>query len=392
MATEGLIFICIALSVGVGFLLGRWNPFPIKSKSAHPPSRYLEGLTFLLHEQQDAAIDSFVAGLDVEPDTLETHFALGALWRKKGEFTRAIQVHRNILSSQKLKPEHYQHAQLELALDFARSGLLDRAEILLKEIAESSTTKMQCTALKELVYLYQEEREWEKAIEIINILSQRKFKIEVSFWRHLQAHYCCEMADSFLKMNPSEMDGLSRHISGSERYEQAGTLWVNRALDIKSNHARALTMRCMLELEKNDIENARRTLKAIAHDSRYSMIVVPLMLRCFSHASESDELFFYLADLYQDSAQLGLIPLLADRVYLKSGDVSALEFVIQELSGREKLSAIAEILEVSKPNCYTYADIKPVIYRALPFVYSCQNCGFQGHQFYWCCPSCKAWL
>lgn len=395
---DGLVFILIVTSIGCGFAFGRWSRRPRPPSSAasysHIHTRYAEGLRCLLHEQQDAAIDAFVTGLDVTPDTLETHFALGTLWRKRGEIARAIQVHQNILASQRLKAEDHQQAQLELALDFTRSGLLDRAEVLLKEVVASTNVKTQRLALQELIYLYQEEREWERAIDTIDILCQRKFKVETAFWRHLQAHYCCELAEPLLKINGnSEFNEASPYFSNAHAQPHPGGMrWLDRALAIKSNHARALTMSCVLALEKEDYKNARNALKPISGEPRYSMVVVPLMLRAFSQTPDADELGFYLADLYHDSAQVGLIPLLADQVYLKNGSDAALDFMIQELRGREILAPFAELLHAARPGSFSYSRVKPILQRALPFLFVCHNCGFQGHQFYWCCPSCKIWL
>ena len=99
-----------------------------KENQGHRLSRnYVAGINFLLSEQPDKAVDLFIEMLQVDEETLETHLALGNLFRQRGEVERAIRIHQNLVARPHLTYEQRNLAMLELARDFIAAGLLDRA-------------------------------------------------------------------------------------------------------------------------------------------------------------------------------------------------------------------------------------------------------------------------
>ena len=181
-----------ALVIGalvVGILAGhfgwgrRWRvPFG----KLHPD--YLTGLDYLVTEQPDRALDMFLKLMDANADTLETHFALGSLYRRRGEVERAIRIHQNLLARDTLAPEHREQALLALAQDYLRAGLLDRAEGLFREISEVS--RLRASAMDALLHIYERQHEWQQALEAYRELA----RIKAAPAKRVAAHYLCELA------------------------------------------------------------------------------------------------------------------------------------------------------------------------------------------------------
>src|SRR5690554_1263222 len=150
--------------------------------------QYFIGLNYLLNEQPDEAIDTFIRALEVNPETVETHIAIGKLFCQRGDVERAIKVHQNLLARPSLSALQAARVQLELARDYLAVGLHQRAERLLDELVESSST-LRAEALTELVRVYERERDWEKAVEVGARLVGERAGFAVSL-----AHYHCELA------------------------------------------------------------------------------------------------------------------------------------------------------------------------------------------------------
>src|SRR5271167_1007922 len=152
----------------------------------HPD--YLTGLDYLVSEQPDRALDMFLKLMDANVDTIETHFALGALYRRRGEVERAIRIHQNLLAREALAPEHREQALFALAQDYLRAGLLDRAEVLLVEVSE--VPRLRASALDSLRGVYERQHEWQQALETYRQLA----RIKAAPPRLVAAHYLCELA------------------------------------------------------------------------------------------------------------------------------------------------------------------------------------------------------
>lgn len=376
---EAMVYVLFVVALMVGFILGRW---PLTQKTADKPlgkpieRRYIEGLNQLLNEQPDAAIDTFVSALDVNDDTLETHFALGALWRRRGEVERAIRIHQNLMARPSLKAEHLDQARLELGLDYMRSGLLDRAEALFNDLASSSFIQIKTIALEHLVKIYEQEQEWNRAIETAESLCHRKLKTDVLHWRHMQAHYCCEMAEPLIASDGGEQ----------------GRAWLALGRAYDRQHARVSILTAKLELAVNNAALALRSLRQLDSREAYLIEVVPLVLECYRLLENEDAAHEYLASLYQQNALVGLLPYMAEGVYANSGDLEAIEFIARELHRYPQQNHIAELFEAVGAKNISFPAIWPVLSQRLGFFFHCRACGFDGTQLYWCCPSCKTWI
>lgn len=374
-----LVYGLFVVALIIGYLLGRWQPtwkVPDKRFNNRIERHYIEGLNQLLNEQPDAAIDTFVSALDVNEDTLETHFALGALWRRRGEVERAIRIHQNLMARPSLDTEHLEQAQLELGLDYARSGLLDRAEALFRDLSASSFASIKTTALEHLVKIYEQEQEWNQAIETAESLCHKKLRTDVLHWRYMQAHYGCEMAEPLVTAGADE--------------RARGWLTLAKAYDRQHPRVRILTAR--LDLAAGDAAAALRLLRQLDSREAYLIEVVPMVLEGYRMLGSEFPAQEYLAGLYQQNALAGLVPYMADRAYDQGGDIEAVEFVAQELQSHPEQRHISQLISAIGAKNISFPSIRPILEEQLGFTYHCRSCGFEGTKLYWCCPSCKAWI
>ena len=155
--------LALPIAFGLGWLAARIDIRHLVRESRALPRSYLAGLNFLLNEQPDKAIDSFIEAVKIDPQTVELHFALGSLFRRRGELDRAIRMHQTLVDRDDLNTEQRAQALSELGLDFLKAGLLDRAEAVFVKLRE---TGMREVGLKQLLEIYQQEKDWSKAIEV----------------------------------------------------------------------------------------------------------------------------------------------------------------------------------------------------------------------------------
>ena len=184
-----LAWFLVVAALVLGILAGHfgWGKrWPASFKRLHPD--YLTGLDYLVTEQPDRALDMFLKLMDANADTIETHFALGTLYRRRGEVERAIRIHQNLLARDALAPEHREQALLALAQDYLRAGLLDRAEGLFQQVSEMP--RLRASALDALRLVYERQHDWQQALGAYRQLA----RIKAAPPRMVAAHYLCELA------------------------------------------------------------------------------------------------------------------------------------------------------------------------------------------------------
>ena len=168
------------------------------------PGEYLKGLNYLLNEQPDKALEVFIDLVDVDTETVETHLVLGNMFRRRGEVDRAIRIHQNLIARPSLEAIDKSTALLELAKDYLKAGLLDRAETLLKDVIEIGLQTDEAYPL--LLGLYEQEKEWSLAIETTKKLE----KVKGKKMNHITAHYYCELSEVALRNNASNQDNSEK--------------------------------------------------------------------------------------------------------------------------------------------------------------------------------------
>jgi lipopolysaccharide biosynthesis regulator YciM len=199
----------------LGWIAARIDIKQIVSESRALPRSYFKGLNFLLNEQPDQAIEAFIEVVKVDPETIELHFALGSLFRRRGEYDRAIRMHQNLLDRADLAGEQKLQAQMELGQDYLKAGILDRAEEVFSRL---ETTNQAMAARRFLLEIYEQEKDWLRAIEMTK---------QVETDPRALAQYLCELAQS--ESAQSRPDAARRHLDAAleanRKCVRASLLW-----------------------------------------------------------------------------------------------------------------------------------------------------------------------
>lgn len=338
---------------------------------------YFKGLNLLLNEQPDKAIDVFVNMLHVDNDTVETHLALGNLFRSRGEGDRAIRIHQNLIARPTLNKAQRALALFELAQDYMRAGLLGRAESLFAELVEQGEYRAE--SLAKLLDIYQQEKEWEKAIEVARRyehLSGQSKSTQV-------AHFYCELGDDVFA------DG---------DYKSALKL-ARRALSADRQCVRATLLQAKVEKASGDCKAAMKTLKQVEkQDPRYLPEIVGPLLACARSLDKVTEAEAYLERLSTEyggiTPLLGLTELLIQRGQEKEASAR----IVQSLRERPSVRGLDHLIELNLANSEGAARenlliLKDLTQRLLEekSPYRCGHCGFKVKTLQWRCPTCKDW-
>ena len=383
MTLEWLFFVsALLLPVAAlsGWLMGRRELRAQARARGHSnqfATEYFMGLNYLLHDRPDKAIEVFVKALDVETETIETHLALGNLFRRRGEVDRAIRIHQNLVSRDTLDTRQRGLALLELGLDYSRSGLFDRAESLFLELLELGSYQSQ--ALRHLVEIYQQEQDWTKALEFSSRLEAASGESRATE----RSHFLCEQAEECLQRGARE--------DAAE--------WLERALLTDRRSVRASLMSANLAFVARDYERALQHLKRVEQqDIDFLPESLPLLVRCYRALDRPDELRDYLERVA--SLRTGVSPTLAMAEVLAEQDglADAKRYIVQELKIRPTIRGIDRLVELALEGDVGEAreDLQVLRETAIRLIagkatYQCGHCGFAGRSLYWHCPSCKAW-
>ncbi len=388
--------IIITLAIAIGFYLGRLSLNKKQSTEFIPyaSKSYFQGLNYLLNEQPDKAVDAFVDSLDVNKNTLETHLALGKLMRKQGQVDRAIRIHQNLLARPILDNTQQHQIHLELGRDFMAAGLLDRAEMLLKEVITESV-ELRNTAQRFLLDIYQDEREWQQAIRLGEaLLGSRFFKStdnkRLSMIKMI-AHFYCELAEEN-RLKGDEV-GCKKNLE--------------HALVIDKSSLRASLLLGRLNNQAGQYKTALKVLnKAISENSDFIADLLPDLLIAYEGAYNDKGFERFLRDVNHKLAnQMSVQGLLfavdqqlarADR-YSQSPDIAS-DMLIKYLHDNPSLVGLNKLITLRLPTltgevANEVRNLHDLLQKLLDkrFNYRCINCGFSGRQLHWRCPSCKKW-
>lgn len=369
------LMLVLTLAVASGWWLGQWQA---KRKPVRETNQLPSGINYLIDEVPDSAINAFLSALDVNSDTLETHLALASIHRRRGEVDRAILIHENLMNRDGLSDVQRQYAQLELANDYYRAGLLDRAEQLLQKLVENSDTYRQ-TALHHLLDIYQDEKEWSRAINVCNLLADSKPHNKRHVFDRLRSHFYCELAEQA----QSRADYLTARRA------------LGRADFYDSRNYRRQLVECGLELELENPDRALAILSKLASEAHaYPEGMLTVARRVFAVQSKNEDYHNWLAVLYKRFPVAEVLIELAMQKASLSGDQRAGEFLVRELNTTPSFAGLSHLLLISPE---AGGDISSILRRLLGVsdankaIFQCQDCGFEGKQWHWRCPGCKTW-
>jgi len=375
----------LPLFFSLGWLAARVDLKQLLAESTTLPAAYFKGLNFLITNQQDKAIEAFSEAVQANTDSLELHFALGSLFRKRGEVDRAIHLHLNLLEKKELEPQQKLAVTAELAQDYLKAGLLDRAEELFESLNDD---RYRQPALRALLEIYVREREWERAIKAateLERLSGIPFRIEIS-------HYYCEMAVKSKLGNDTH----------TARFE------LEQALNANKSCVRANLLLGDLEAEAGEHKVAISSWKRIEFQKpEYLGLIAPKLLTSFRALKQTSDGLALLQVYLQTYKLSSLLNVLYEATLTEEGAESAAKLARNELIKKPSLSTLdlllqaRTILETNSMQSQNQKNSNPqdtqLMQQAVRHAignrtaYHCEHCGFKAKYHHWQCPACNAW-
>lgn len=366
----------LPLFFGLGWLAARVDIKHLLLESRALPRSYFKGLNFLLNEQPDKAIEAFIEVVRIDPETIEIHFALGSLFRRRGETDRAIRMHKNLLDRSNLSDDQRLHALYELGQDYLKAGLLDRAEEVLAKLRESPLRR---EALRLLLEIYQQEKDWAKAIE-----TARAMETDSGESRQKEiANFHCELAalDATHSRSADALANLERALAANRKCVRAN-------IQLGELHAAA-----------GDAARAIEAWKKIEQQQpAYVALVARRILDSYRALGRADEGLTLLRGFLAQYPSLDLLDVVFQSCLELRDAEAAYQLVKEELRRNPTLLGLDKLLEaqilVAPPERrHDLELVKNLVHghtRRLAR-YRCDNCGFKARQFHWRCPACSGW-
>lgn len=385
-ALLGVLLTAIAIGYGLGYRQAtRRRP---QHPSSAPPSQalsrdYFVGLNYLLNEQPDEAINTFINVLAVNSDTVDTHIALGKLFRARGEADKAVSIHQNLLARPELPQHTNEQIQLELARDFMALGVHDRAQRLLNILLENSTDDSHRYAAKQLlINLLEREQAWQEAFEVI----QPILKLHPAM-RRPAAHWLCELA-------LEEISEASRALAKKH---------LKKALQLDENCVRATLLLADLEMDNGHYARAIERLDCIVHqETAHIPTMLPALKRAYLRQDDEAGYEAHLFRLLEQAPYTSIIIALGELVHQREGVDKAIALIGERLRGVPSLGGLDYLIDLyiesQRQSGKEAPDTRLLLLKhhtdALLLNrtrHRCQRCGFASDALQWQCPSCRYW-
>ena len=370
-----LTWILLGLPVAfvLGWLASRWDLRQVRADNRQAPKAYFKGLNFLLNEQQDKAIDAFIEAVQNDPDTTELHFALGNLFRRRGEYNRAVRVHEHLLSRADLSRPDRDRAQHALAQDFLKAGLLDRAEEALNRL---DGTQYEAEARLSLLAIYERSRDWTQAAAIVR---KMQAAAQGDFSTRL-AHYLCE--DAQAQVARGQLDKAFSQLL--------------QALETAPQAPRPRLELAQLQHRQGQSAQALASLQALAQNSPAALpLAASLMVEVAEATGEIEPTRALLLKHYEQAPSLDLLQaLVALDKKSSQPDAPGRLRLVNHLERESSLVAAAQWLEGETLSEEQYHGTvqKALNHATKPLTrYRCAACGFEARTHFWHCPGCQSW-
>ncbi|HWL28884.1 MAG TPA: lipopolysaccharide assembly protein LapB [Burkholderiaceae bacterium] len=409
-----LIF--LPLLFALGWIAARVDFRQMLSETRSLPNSYFKGLNFLLNEQPDRAIDAFVEVAKLDPETTELHFALGSLFRRRGEMERAIRVHQSLLSRDDLPQADRENAQHELAQDFLKAGMLDRAEHAFELVLD---TKFAVPAIRALIRIYESEHDWPRAIEAV-----KRLRALIDEPVPQLVHYQCERAVAAMSVRPPDVAAASEALDAADHAANA----MRGQARGRASEARIAMLRAHLARLSEQPERERAYLASVlAIAPEYASLIAADLLESYRRVGQETEGLSVLKAHYMRHPSLDTFNVVFRELRAQEGYAPAWAFARESLRAHPSLLGLDRLLEAELA-AYEQTDAsagaassRPVVTEArdgsivVPTVditantdisllrslihkhtqrldrYACRVCGFEARHFYWQCPGCNSW-
>lgn len=392
--------IIIPIVFFLGWIAARVDFRQMLSETREMPDSYFRGLNFLLNEDHDKAIDAFIEVAKLDPETTELHFALGSLFRRRGEIERAIRVHQSLLNRSDLPLKDREQALYQIGHDYFKAGMFDRSEEAFKQVVNSENYSIAAT--RNLIRIYESVHDWEQAIEAVKQLQGLLNEPVPAL-----IHYHCELAEQALKAKPLDLVAVNRHVDQAEEALKS---------NFDDNYSEAsMTRIVMLRAEvfalQGQVHNQRLQLESILREApNFTSLIAEKLLANYQSTDQLETGLHLLDRHFEEHFSLDLFVILLKHYRLGMGDEAARRFAAKalrenptllglskffesELKAQEgqvpeqlsEQSALAEILDVNFLHNIIHQHAQRLDRR------ECRACGFQAQSFYWQCPGCNQW-
>ena len=388
-----LLLALIFTALVLGWLLGFFAKAKKRQKKQayHPARNVKHRLQLFFDSYSDESIDQFVHSLEVSPETFGTHISIGKHFRTQGEVEKAILIHQNLMAHPELPDAASQSVIYELAKDYKKAGLLDRAEALLQQL--SASKEFSFKSVKLLLDVYEQEKDWENAVSKGLELDLKKHPIIAL----RIAQYCCEIAEN--EANNGQ------YLEVQHYYKQA--LSINKAC------VRALIGLARLDIEKKAFAEALDGLKKVAIFSPENItIILPQLLECAVATNTFEQHIVYLEKLFKDTGQVSIMLAIVESLLAQDEKAKAFAYLEQQLKIRPSLAGLDLMLKKSVSGDFgehvfltltqqeetsSTESFMAVVAKVLDEMtkdkpaFRCHKCGFSGAHHHWMCPTCKSW-
>jgi lipopolysaccharide biosynthesis regulator YciM len=376
-----LLFLLLPFSAASGWYAAHYKLSNSISRKHSCNREYLRGLNYLLNEQSDKAVDTFIKILEVDTETVETHLALGVLFRRRGEIDRAIRLHQNLIARPNLAPAQKLQALLALGRDYYCAGLLDRAERLFFEVIHHDDREYARIAVRYLLEIYQQEKRWEVAIKQAKKISKWDSKIVKNI-----AHYYCELAQNLLNTQGNQKEVIK---------------FLKLALKYDRQCVRANLIKGKLAIMAEKWEAAIAIYQGIKkQDPDYITETLGPLNQCYlQHPSGSMGLLGYLHETLTEHAQTPISLAIVKLIQEKDND-KALQFLTRQLQAKPSLPGLYQLVDLhlaqensSLTDKNYLMGLKGLIKKLMENkpLYRCLSCGFNSKILDWLCPACRNW-
>lgn len=374
MELETWHLLLLPLFFALGWLAARVDMRDVMKDSRAVPESYFKGLSYLLNEQPDQAIESFLELARLDPDTLDLHFALGALFRRRGEVDRALRVHQNLVDRIDLDASQRQRALYELGQDYHKAGMLDRAE---ETFGKLQTGPYARESLQNLQQIFVLEKEWVRAADTLRqlaALGSGGGDAEI-------AHYLCEQALNAIQ--EQQTDAARAHLAA--------------AIAVSGKSIRASILLGDMDAQAGDDQAALAQWKRVEQvQPAYLPLVAERIFMASQRLGEAEAGLTYLRACLERHASADLAHILFSLVATHQGWPVARRLAAAALLKKPDLLVLDDWLQAETASDQASLELRTaqdLVHRqaSTQSYYQCRSCGFKARQHFWQCPACARW-
>ena len=348
-----------------------------KNKPRKLPPEYFTGLNYLLNDEHGKALDIFVKLVETDWDLVDTHFALGKIFRKNGEIDKAIKIHQGLIARPSLPDKYRSKVLLELGYDYLAAGWFDRAEGLFKEVLIHDRKSE--VAKRNLILIFQQEKDWHKAIDIgVDLFSEGFLDVGTMI-----SQYYCELAD--IAKEKGDVRQLAYNSKQALHYDKGSI----RALIFLADH----------EMDKKNYKQALHYFEQIEkRDAEFFPVILERLIECFHRISDSDKLLAYLADVESRHQSLAMMEKHAMVIERYQSKEAAIDYLTDRIRKYPNIRGMHSLIDYKTNQADAgeltlLLDLKSALVKIQKddSEYQCHHCGFQSNTLYWLCPGCQSW-